>query len=144
MTDWIVVLVGCFATVICVVATMILVYAVETDVKEWITKALDKNKSILGKLMVRPWRRAGGWTMLVLSRKVGERIRIAGDIEVVVMAIHGDRIKIGIEAPKSVRVLRGELPEIRPAIQAPSWMNCGPAIFSQDAVVSEHSRESFH
>jgi hypothetical protein len=34
MTDWIVVLVGCFATVICVVATMILVYAVETDVKE--------------------------------------------------------------------------------------------------------------
>jgi carbon storage regulator len=58
--------------------------------------------------------------MLVLSRKVGERIRIAGDIEVVVMAIHGDRIKIGIEAPKSVRVLRGELPEIRPAIQPPS------------------------
>jgi hypothetical protein len=34
MTDWIVFLVGCFATVICVVATMILVYAVETDVKE--------------------------------------------------------------------------------------------------------------
>jgi hypothetical protein len=34
MTDWIVFLVGCFATVLCVVATMILVYAVETDVKE--------------------------------------------------------------------------------------------------------------
>ena len=49
--------------------------------------------------------------MLVLSRKVGERIRIAGDIEVVVTAIQGDRIKIGIEAPKSVRVLRGELRE---------------------------------
>ena len=47
--------------------------------------------------------------MLVLSRKVGERIRIAGDIVVVVTAIQGDRIKIGIEAPKSVRVLRGEL-----------------------------------
>jgi carbon storage regulator len=49
--------------------------------------------------------------MLVLSRKVGERIRIAADIVVVVTAIQGDRIKIGIEAPKSVRVLRGELRE---------------------------------
>ena len=58
--------------------------------------------------------------MLVLSRKVGERIRIAGDIVVVVTAIQGDRIKIGIEAPKSVRVLRGELRESRPAIQHPS------------------------
>jgi carbon storage regulator len=47
--------------------------------------------------------------MLVLSRKVGERIRIAGDIVVVLTAIQGDRIKIAIEAPKSVRVLRGEL-----------------------------------
>ena len=55
--------------------------------------------------------------MLVLSRKVGERIRIAADIVVVVTAIQGDRIKIGIEAPKSVRVLRGELREIRPAIR---------------------------
>ena len=58
--------------------------------------------------------------MLVLSRKVGERIRIAADIVVVVKAIQGDRIKIGIEAPKSVRVMRGELREIRPAIQHPS------------------------
>jgi carbon storage regulator len=58
--------------------------------------------------------------MLVLSRKVGERIRISGDIVVVVTAIQGDRIKIGIEAPKSVRVLRGELREIRPATQPPS------------------------
>jgi carbon storage regulator len=58
--------------------------------------------------------------MLVLSRKVGERIRIAGDIVVVVTAIQGDRVKIGIEAPKLVRVLRGELREIRPVIQPPS------------------------
>lgn len=55
--------------------------------------------------------------MLVLSRKVGERIRIAGDIVVVVTAIQGDRIKIGIEAPKSVRVLRGELREAPCSVQ---------------------------
>jgi carbon storage regulator len=55
--------------------------------------------------------------MLVLSRKVGERIRIAADIVVVVTAIQGDRIKIGIEAPKSVLVLRGELGETPRAVQ---------------------------
>ena len=55
--------------------------------------------------------------MLVLSRKVGERIRIAGDIVVVVTAIQGDRIKIGIEAPKLVRVLRGELLDTRRTVQ---------------------------
>jgi carbon storage regulator len=55
--------------------------------------------------------------MLVLSRKVGERIRIAGDIVIVVTAIQGDRIKIGIEAPRSVRVLRGELRETPRSVQ---------------------------
>ena len=34
MTDWIIFLVGCFATLLSVVATVILVYAVETDVKD--------------------------------------------------------------------------------------------------------------
>jgi len=47
--------------------------------------------------------------MLVLSRKVGERIRVGDNIEVVVRAIEGNRIRIGVEAPKPVRVLRGEL-----------------------------------
>jgi carbon storage regulator len=49
--------------------------------------------------------------MLVLTRKVGQRIRIAGDIVIVVTAIQGDRIKLGIDAPKAVRVLREELRE---------------------------------
>ena len=56
--------------------------------------------------------------MLILSRKVGERIRIATEIEVVVVAIQGDRIKIGIEAPKSIRVLRGELQILRHQLPA--------------------------
>lgn len=47
--------------------------------------------------------------MLVLSRKVGEQIRISENIVVVVKEIQGDRVKIGIEAPKLVRILRGEL-----------------------------------
>lgn len=48
--------------------------------------------------------------MLVLSRKVGERISIAGDIEIVVTAIRGNRITLGINAPAHVHVVRGELP----------------------------------
>lgn len=52
--------------------------------------------------------------MLVLMRKVGERIRIAGDIEVVVTAIQGDRVKLGIEAPKNIPVLRTELAALVP------------------------------
>jgi carbon storage regulator len=47
--------------------------------------------------------------MLILTRKIGERIRIAGDIEIVVLDIQGERVKIGIEAPRTTRVLRAEL-----------------------------------
>ena len=47
--------------------------------------------------------------MLILSRKVGEAIRVATDIVIVVREVNGERVKIGIEAPKLVRVLRREL-----------------------------------
>jgi carbon storage regulator CsrA len=53
--------------------------------------------------------------MFILSRKVGERILIADDIELVVTAIQGDRIKIGIEAPKNIQVRRAELASHPPA-----------------------------
>lgn len=48
--------------------------------------------------------------MLVLSRKIGERIRIASDIDIVVRSVRGDRIQLGIEAPREVRIRRAELP----------------------------------
>lgn len=47
--------------------------------------------------------------MLVLSRKVGERIRIGGNITVVVNRIIGNRAVLGFEAPKEVEIVRGEL-----------------------------------
>lgn len=47
--------------------------------------------------------------MLVLKRKVGEMIRIGDDIELYVLGIEGDVIKLGIEAPKSTQILRAEL-----------------------------------
>lgn len=47
--------------------------------------------------------------MLVLSRKVGERIVIGNDVTVVVTKIVGERVSLGIEAPKEVRVDRYEV-----------------------------------
>ncbi|WP_405100361.1 carbon storage regulator CsrA [Oceanobacillus sp. FSL H7-0719] len=47
--------------------------------------------------------------MLVLTRKKNESIQIGEDIEIKILGIEGDQIKIGIEAPKSVDIYRKEL-----------------------------------
>lgn len=47
--------------------------------------------------------------MLVLTRKKGETIIIGEEIEVTVLDIKGDNIKIGISAPKSVSIVRKEI-----------------------------------
>lgn len=49
--------------------------------------------------------------MLVISRKVGEKVHIGGTIVLTIVAIEGQRIRLGVEAPTNVRVLRGELLE---------------------------------
>jgi carbon storage regulator len=49
--------------------------------------------------------------MLILSRKSGESIVIAGNIRVKVMRVEGDVVKIGVEAPASVPVHRQEVYE---------------------------------
>jgi carbon storage regulator len=47
--------------------------------------------------------------MLVLRRKVGESIILAGVISVSVLAVEGERVKIGISAPSDVTIVREEL-----------------------------------
>ncbi len=47
--------------------------------------------------------------MLILSRRVGESITIGDDIVVTVVAVGGNQIRLGIEAPRRVRVLRQEI-----------------------------------
>lgn len=49
--------------------------------------------------------------MLILSRKTGERLMIGDDIEIVVLEVKGDQIKIGVETPKTMKVYRGEVYE---------------------------------
>jgi carbon storage regulator len=47
--------------------------------------------------------------MLALSRKVNESIMLGNDIEVTVLEIKGDQVKIGIKAPKDVPIFRKEI-----------------------------------
>lgn len=53
--------------------------------------------------------------MLILSRRVNEKIVIGDEIVVSVIEVRGDQVKLGIEAPRSVKVFRNEVFE---AIQA--------------------------
>lgn len=49
--------------------------------------------------------------MLVLSRKAGERIQIGDQILLTVTAVKGNRVTIGIDAPREVAIRRAELPK---------------------------------
>ncbi len=47
--------------------------------------------------------------MLVLSRKLNERIVVGGSVVVTVVRISGDKVRLGIDAPDDVRVIRDEV-----------------------------------
>ena len=47
--------------------------------------------------------------MLVLSRKESERIRVGDSITVTIVRVSGDKVRVGIEAPADLKVLRDEL-----------------------------------
>jgi len=47
--------------------------------------------------------------MLILSRKIDEKIVIGDDITVSIIEIRGDQVRIGIDAPKKVKVFRQEV-----------------------------------
>ena len=47
--------------------------------------------------------------MLILTRKIGESIWINDEIEIIITEVKGDQVKIGINAPRTMEILRGEL-----------------------------------
>jgi carbon storage regulator len=47
--------------------------------------------------------------MLILSRKINEKIMIGEDISVSIIEIRGDQVRIGVDAPKTVKVFRQEV-----------------------------------
>jgi carbon storage regulator len=49
--------------------------------------------------------------MLILTRKIGESLMVGSDVTVTVMAVHGNQVRIGINAPRDVEVRREEIYE---------------------------------
>ena len=47
--------------------------------------------------------------MLVLSRKTGESIKVGENIVITINRVVGSRVSVGVEAPREVRIVRGEL-----------------------------------
>ena len=47
--------------------------------------------------------------MLALSRKAGESIIVNNDVEITILEVKGDQVKVGIKAPKSVPIYRKEI-----------------------------------
>jgi carbon storage regulator CsrA len=75
--------------------------------------------------------------MLVLTRKLQERIYIGDNITVTILRVKGQQVRIGIEAPRDVRVIRGELPPntiARPEVAAAA-LNGGPHVGHEPAGV---------
>jgi len=47
--------------------------------------------------------------MLALSRKINESIYVGNDVEITILEIKGDQVKLGINAPKSIPIYRKEI-----------------------------------
>ena len=99
--------------------------------------------------------------MLVLSRKVGERIHVGDNIVLEIRRIAGNRVTVALEAPRDVRILRGELegparefrtPELKARNRPRHWQHrrhlaCSPVcrrgklngIWSPDRLSGNHS-----
>ncbi len=50
--------------------------------------------------------------MLVLSRRESETIKIGDSIEITLVRVSGDRVRVGIQAPSDLLILRGELEQL--------------------------------
>ena len=79
--------------------------------------------------------------MLVLSRKAGESIRISDDIKIVVLHVEGQRVRLGVQAPKSLSIVRSELddPNVAKANQTAAVnMGGGKELLKQAAQAQKH------
>lgn len=51
----------------------------------------------------------GGYTMLILTRRVGESLMIGDDVTVTVLSVKGNQVRVGVNAPKEIAVHREEI-----------------------------------
>src|SRR5436190_7423213 len=79
--------------------------------------------------------RNGVCAMLVLTRKLQQQIKIGDQITVTILRVKGNTVRVGITAPREVRVVRGELPKEVDAVEAST------AVTAADEMVSAASEE---
>ena len=82
--------------------------------------------------------------MLVLSRKLGEKIRIGDDIVVTLLKTQGNTVRLGIEAPAHVRVLRAELPPREQDAKSVPAERRSPAIRLSEPKSADHRQQVSH
>ena len=81
--------------------------------------SLTCRKTPRGCSTLQPGTHHGGKVMLILSRSLGEKIIIGEeDIVLTVVAIRGHQVRLGIDAPESVPILREELAQKSPGAEA--------------------------
>jgi carbon storage regulator len=91
--------------------------------------------------------------MLVLNRSVDESIAIGDSIVITILEIEGDRIKIGIQAPKEITILRGEIREalldqvkiqqkMAQGIAAESFSDLRKVLVEETEELNSHSQEN--
>lgn len=78
--------------------------------------------------------------MLVLSRKCEQSLIVGDDITITVLAIEGDRVKIGIEAPRSVVVLRSEVFEQLQSANAGAAQPVRPSVHNIAAALRQSAK----
>lgn len=66
--------------------------------------------------------------MLVLSRKNDERLLIGDDVEIVVLSIQGNRVRLGIRAPEGLRIVRDDLPLVSRMRRESAAMSAEPVL----------------
>ena len=75
--------------------------------------------------------------MLVLSRKIGERIHIGENITIEIRRVAGNRVTLALEAPRTVRILRGELEQAAREFREPTndreWRPGGAGTLRSDS-----------
>ena len=76
--------------------------------------------------------------MLVLSRKIGEKIHVGNDIMIEVRRVAGNRVTLAVEAPRDVRILRGELKEAAEEFEPSPTRR--PAPVSAETFIVAHDR----
>ncbi|WP_259976940.1 carbon storage regulator CsrA [Microbacterium sp. p3-SID336] len=78
--------------------------------------------------------------MLVLTRRIGESVRIDGEIEVTLLDIKGDSVRIGVKAPRETRIQRTEIIEAVGAENRSAAADTGADAEAESAITAALTR----